>query len=410
MIIASGAHLVATFAKVWNDGAMGTHTRKPHCALRLAMAALRNSLYRNLLRTFRQFTHHGLPCHGLVVQAASSEHLAAALQSYQQLHASNDLEEQVRCAFRGIHPMQQHVAVDGLHKMHTEPASSGQQQGVPPGQHNPSELSLDHALQALRCLQAQLSVLQGAEPATRAAILRWQQLLLHHAPSSTKRSADADPSATSASTADRNPVPRTQPSSSGSSRVATPLAWTTVEQQILQYAAAAEEAAFTLFEISHLAASSDGEDSDDPLLSLSVEESDGEGQEGEQQVGLTSREGAVKALDALAQQAAEASRRMEQEQRRSSAPQQTATSTSTAAAAMQGVASVLLQSRSRLRCDAIEWVYDGLGPLLLPDVLRRRKGVPLSLAIACSRWAWSQEQRAGKHSVRSALALAFWGM
>lgn len=378
------------------------------------MAALRNSLYRNLLRTFRQFTLHGLPCHGLVVQAASNEQLAAALQSYQQLHPSIDLEEQVRCAFRGIHSStQQHVAVvrrDGLHEMHAEPASSGQRKDVPPGKHNPPELTLDHALQALRCLQAQLSVLQGAEPATRAAILRWQQLLLHHAPSSTQRSADADPSTTAASTADRNPVPRTQPSSSGSSRVATPLAWATVEQQILQYAAAAEEAAFTLFEISRSAASSDGEDSDDPLLSLSVEESDGEGQEGEQQVGLTSREGAVKALDALAQQAAEASRRMEQEQQRSSAPQQTATSTSAAAAAMQGVASVLLQSRSRLRCDAIEWVYDGLGPLLLPDVLRRRKGAPLSLAIACSRWAWSRELRAGKHSVRSALALASWGM
>jgi hypothetical protein len=50
-------------------------------------------------------------------------------------------------------------------------------------------------------------------------------------------------------------------------------------------------------------------------------------------------------------------------------------------ARLAAISLTLLDSRTRLRNDPVEWVYDGLGPLLLPEVLRRRKGVPLMLAI-----------------------------
>jgi regulator of sirC expression with transglutaminase-like and TPR domain len=35
----------------------------------------------------------------------------------------------------------------------------------------------------------------------------------------------------------------------------------------------------------------------------------------------------------------------------------------------------------------LEWVYDGLAPLMLPDVLRRRKGIPIALALAAAALA-----------------------
>jgi hypothetical protein len=37
---------------------------------------------------------------------------------------------------------------------------------------------------------------------------------------------------------------------------------------------------------------------------------------------------------------------------------------------------VLFQQQGRLRCDPFEWVYDGLAPLMLPQV---RTGVVFSL-------------------------------
>ena len=39
------------------------------------------------------------------------------------------------------------------------------------------------------------------------------------------------------------------------------------------------------------------------------------------------------------------------------------------------------QGPRRMQHKPVEWVYDGLRPLLLPDVLRRRKGIPLMLAV-----------------------------
>ncbi len=35
----------------------------------------------------------------------------------------------------------------------------------------------------------------------------------------------------------------------------------------------------------------------------------------------------------------------------------------------------------KFKYEAVEWVYDGLAPMLLPDVLVRRKGIPLTLAL-----------------------------
>eukprot|EP00775_Hariotina_reticulata_P004608 gene4608-4862_t len=46
----------------------------------------------------------------------------------------------------------------------------------------------------------------------------------------------------------------------------------------------------------------------------------------------------------------------------------------------QALRQVLFQEH-KLRCDPFEWVYDGLAPLLLPDVLQTRKGIPLSLSL-----------------------------
>lgn len=42
----------------------------------------------------------------------------------------------------------------------------------------------------------------------------------------------------------------------------------------------------------------------------------------------------------------------------------------------------MLCQQKKLRCDPFEWVYEGLDPLLLPAVISKRKGIPLSLAIA----------------------------
>jgi hypothetical protein len=36
---------------------------------------------------------------------------------------------------------------------------------------------------------------------------------------------------------------------------------------------------------------------------------------------------------------------------------------------------------SKFKFEPLEWVYDGLSPLLLPHVLSRRKGIPLALAL-----------------------------
>ena len=47
---------------------------------------------------------------------------------------------------------------------------------------------------------------------------------------------------------------------------------------------------------------------------------------------------------------------------------------------LEAISSTLFK-RLRFKHKPVEWVYDGLAPLLLPDVLRRRKGVPLTLAI-----------------------------
>ncbi|KAF6251695.1 hypothetical protein COO60DRAFT_1558044, partial [Scenedesmus sp. NREL 46B-D3] len=47
----------------------------------------------------------------------------------------------------------------------------------------------------------------------------------------------------------------------------------------------------------------------------------------------------------------------------------------------EALSQVLFQRHGRLRCDPFEWVYDGLAPLLLPQVLQTRKGLPLSLAV-----------------------------
>eukprot|EP00878_Enallax_costatus_P015726 GHUV01016477.1.p1 GENE.GHUV01016477.1~~GHUV01016477.1.p1 ORF type:complete len:254 (+),score=94.63 GHUV01016477.1:907-1668(+) len=42
----------------------------------------------------------------------------------------------------------------------------------------------------------------------------------------------------------------------------------------------------------------------------------------------------------------------------------------------------VLCQQNKLRCDPFEWVYEGLDPLLLPAVISKGKGIPLSLAIA----------------------------
>ncbi|GAX84093.1 hypothetical protein CEUSTIGMA_g11516.t1, partial [Chlamydomonas eustigma] len=51
---------------------------------------------------------------------------------------------------------------------------------------------------------------------------------------------------------------------------------------------------------------------------------------------------------------------------------------------LHAIARSLFQGPGKLKYTPVEWTYDGLAPLLLPDVLRRSKGVPLSIAIALS--------------------------
>jgi hypothetical protein len=43
--------------------------------------------------------------------------------------------------------------------------------------------------------------------------------------------------------------------------------------------------------------------------------------------------------------------------------------------------STVLFKQLRFRYEPVEWVYDGLAPVLLPEVLQRRKGIPLSLCL-----------------------------
>jgi regulator of sirC expression with transglutaminase-like and TPR domain len=40
--------------------------------------------------------------------------------------------------------------------------------------------------------------------------------------------------------------------------------------------------------------------------------------------------------------------------------------------------------QAKLRNAPFEWVYDGLAPALLPQVLQRRKGMPLALALVAA--------------------------
>lgn len=42
----------------------------------------------------------------------------------------------------------------------------------------------------------------------------------------------------------------------------------------------------------------------------------------------------------------------------------------------------VLCHQNKFRCDPFEWVYEGLDPLMLPAVVTKRKGIPLSLAVA----------------------------
>jgi hypothetical protein len=51
------------------------------------------------------------------------------------------------------------------------------------------------------------------------------------------------------------------------------------------------------------------------------------------------------------------------------------------ASACLAALSDILYTRERLKYEPYEWVYDGLAPILLEDVLRRRKGAPIALAI-----------------------------
>jgi hypothetical protein len=44
----------------------------------------------------------------------------------------------------------------------------------------------------------------------------------------------------------------------------------------------------------------------------------------------------------------------------------------------------VLFKQARLRNTPFEWVYDGLAPALLPQVLERSKGMPLSLALVAA--------------------------
>lgn len=44
----------------------------------------------------------------------------------------------------------------------------------------------------------------------------------------------------------------------------------------------------------------------------------------------------------------------------------------------------MLFKHAKLRNAPFEWVYDGLAPALLPQVLQRGKGMPLSLALVAA--------------------------
>ena len=47
---------------------------------------------------------------------------------------------------------------------------------------------------------------------------------------------------------------------------------------------------------------------------------------------------------------------------------------------LEALSEVLYGGRYKLKYEPFEWVYDGLSPILLPDVLARRRGAPLALA------------------------------
>lgn len=51
------------------------------------------------------------------------------------------------------------------------------------------------------------------------------------------------------------------------------------------------------------------------------------------------------------------------------------------ASACLAALSDVLYTREKLKYEPYEWVYDGLAPIVLEDVLRRRKGAPIALAI-----------------------------
>ena len=305
----------------------------------------------------------------------------------------------------------------------------------------PSETA---AMETLKAMRDKLALLQGAEAETRSAMAQWQLLLLRHAGRGREgflqvpRGLLLEPLCTSPTGSSR--APPDQPGSVGSTSRAPPSSRATSYSPPpgaeASEAEAAEAAALLISQLHRQTLGgippADDEDEDAPgAAAWAAAEAEAEGEGG----GDGSPEGTARwVLDGLADgirqahpdlfcsseagQVSISSSASEEETEWVVAASHTASSAEAApsrhsshiqmkaaeavleaaseAASRQGlassagerhglrvraIASALFQGPSRFRNAPVEWVYDGLAPLLLPEVLRRRKGVPLALAL-----------------------------
>lgn len=308
-------------------------------------------------------------------------------------------------------------------------------QPVLPGEagHHTSE-----AFRALRQIQHQLEVLRGSEDDTRDALASWHQLGKAWSTSHVAAPAQAllpgstalatPPSTRQAAAAAAGGLPSEQEAPSG--LAANPH----LHQQQLQQLCAALEDGSLLVDRLWAACRTD------PLLDDDVDEDDGAGgmtqQQPQQQAGQvgsswhpegdgpTDAQGALqwgggasrtrdllpvlavrevaavrRQLDELAAEVAAGSRPRlfavgtafgeggTSSSGAPSPPDQPLEAVREAKALLQeqlaAISQVLFHApgEGRFRNDPVEWVYDGLGPALLPPLLRHRRGVPLSLAV-----------------------------
>mmetsp|Transcript_15657 Transcript_15657/g.39023 ORF Transcript_15657/g.39023 Transcript_15657/m.39023 type:complete len:605 (-) Transcript_15657:799-2613(-) len=302
-------------------------------------SAVQRRVYRSLLQCVRQFKRDGVPLVGVVQQATLGQ------------QASQPPGSSLPPGFGGAGD---HHAVDLVHVLRREFKQ-------PSGRY-----SIDDAFTVLRSLHAQRNTLLGAEEETVDALRSWRRILELH--SASARGLHG-PHMGSAHAAELS-----------SSRMAS-------TQQLARAAEAACSLVHQLWQAGQL----EGLEELEGLAGSS--DSDADEVHAELSASLSAQGGLGAVLDALAAEVARhegpsvfpaGAAMLSQRPNASSPPSPAAPHTSAPhQRQVQQLEAIrkLLFSRLKLRNEPIEWVYDGLGPLLLPGALQRRKAAPMAMAV-----------------------------